>query len=132
MKPLIIFYDGYCVLCNFWVRKLCLWDRKDCLRFAPLESAIAEAMVKKTKINRSNLDSVLVWDQQNEPLAESEGVFRVLKALGGLWYLFLAFKLLPASFLNWMYRGVAKNIYRWFSKKESCPLPSPSIKHKFL
>ena len=132
MKPLIIFYDGYCVLCNFWVRKLCSWDRKDRLRFTSLDSRAAEVMIEKTNFDRTQFDSVVVWDQHNTPLAESAAVFKVLEALGGLWYFLYVFKILPTIFLNWIYKSVAKNRYRWFGKKESCPLPEPSIVHKFL
>ena len=39
MKPLILFYDGPCVLCNYWIRKLCHWDKKDQLRFTSLDSS---------------------------------------------------------------------------------------------
>jgi predicted DCC family thiol-disulfide oxidoreductase YuxK len=74
----------------------------------------------------------VVWDQHNTPLAESAAVFKVLEALGGLWYFLYVFKILPTIFLNWIYKSVAKNRYRWFGKKESCPLPEPSIVHKFL
>ena len=132
MKPLIIFYDGYCVLCNFWVRKLCSWDRKDRLRFTSLDSPAAEVMIEKTNFDRTQFDSVVVWDQHNTPLAESAAVFKVLEALGGLWYFLYVFKILPTIFLNCIYKSVAKNRYRWFGKKESCPLPEPSIVRKFL
>jgi len=130
MKPLIIFYDGYCVLCNFWVHKLCRWDRKDRFRFAPLHSASAQRMFKETDF--SLIDSVVVWDQQVEPLVESAAVFKVLEVLGGFWNLLLLLRILPTSFLNWIYRGIAKKRYRWFGKKEDCPLPNPNFKHKFL
>ena len=63
MKPLIVFYDGYCLLCNYWVQKLCRWDKKDRLRFALLTSTYAKQMEFDTNFNLAATDSVLVWDQ---------------------------------------------------------------------
>ena len=132
MKALIIFYDGYCVLCNFWVRQICRWDYKDQFRFASLDSKHAEKMFKETGFDSSSYDSVLVWDQKSVPLTESAAVFSVLRTLGGVWHLFFIFKLLPNVFLNWTYKCIAKRRYRWFGKKETCPVPKDSIRHKFL
>lgn len=132
MKPLIVFYDGYCVFCNFWVRKLCRWDTKDRLRFASLESRKAKEMVAATGFDLSKFDSVLIWDQQHYPLVESAVVFEVVRALGGFWRLLLIFKLLPSTFLNWGYRAVAKRRYRWFGKLDQCQFPETKFEHKFM
>ena len=43
MKPLIVFYDGPCVFCNFWVQQLCRWDKNDQLRFARLDQKLFTA-----------------------------------------------------------------------------------------
>ena len=41
-EPIIVFFDGPCVLCNYWVKNLCVWDKNDCFRFASLESPYAQ------------------------------------------------------------------------------------------
>lgn len=132
MKPIIVFFDGYCVLCNFWVKKLCKWDKKDRLRFTTLDSKMAFDLKAKSGFDLKEVDSILVWDQQNNPLVEAAGVFKILEALGDFWRVFLIFKILPLTVLNRIYRGIAKNRVRWFGKNTSCPLPDTSFQHKFI
>jgi predicted DCC family thiol-disulfide oxidoreductase YuxK len=102
------------------------------LRFAPLESPKAKEMVVATGFDLSKLDSVLIWDQQKSPLAESAVVFEVVRTMGGFWRLLLIFKVIPEPLLNWIYRGIAKRRYNWFDKLDQCPLPDTKFKHKFL
>jgi predicted DCC family thiol-disulfide oxidoreductase YuxK len=102
------------------------------LRFASLESPKAKEMVVATGFDLSNLDSVLIWDQQKSPLAESAVVFEVVGVLGGFWRVLMIFKAIPEPLLNWIYRGIAKRRYNWFGKLDQCPLPETKFKHKFL
>ena len=36
------------------------------------------------------------------------------------------------GFRNTIYDYIAKNRYQWFGKKESCMIPTPELKAKFL
>lgn len=132
MKTLIIFYDEPCVLCNYWVQKLCRWDKKDQLRFSSLDSALFLGFAKDRVLDLNLIDSIVVWDQQYSFALEAEGVFMILKQLGGAWRLLLPFSFLPKTLTNGIYRIVAKNRYRWFGKHEHCPLPDERYQHKFL
>ena len=132
MKPLIIFYDEPCVLCNYWVQKLCRWDKEDQLRFSSLDSALFLGFAKERKLDLNQIDSIVVWDQQYSFSLEAEGVFMVIKRLGGVWRLLLPFSFLPIVLTNAIYRIVAKNRYRWFGKHEHCPLPVARYQHKFI
>jgi len=40
--------------------------------------------------------------------------------------------ILPAFFRNWVYDIIARYRYNWFGKKESCMIPTPELKGKFL
>lgn len=132
MKPLIIFYDEPCVLCNYWVQKLCRWDKNDQLRFSSLDNALFLGFAKDRELDLNLIDSIVVWDQQYSFALEAEGVFMILKQLGGAWRLLLPFSFLPKTLTNGIYRIVAKNRYRWFGKHEHCPLPDERYQHKFL
>ena len=51
---------------------------------------------------------------------------------GGWWIFFTVFKIIPKSLRDTIYEWIAKNRYRWFGKKESCMLPTPELKARFL
>jgi len=42
------------------------------------------------------------------------------------------FKILPERIRNYIYDYIAKNRYKWYGKKESCMIPTPELKAKFL
>ena len=132
MKPIIIFYDGPCVFCNFWIRTLCNWDKNDRLRFSSLDSDYAIKFASQREINISNKDTVIVWDQENKIYTESRAFFKIMKTLGGFFNLILVFSIIPKFLTDGIYRFVARNRYKWFGSYETCPTPSPSFKHKYL
>lgn len=62
----------------------------------------------------------------------SAGALRVVKHLSGGWRLLYAFIVVPAFIRDAVYNWIARNRYKWFGKKESCWLPSPQWKDRFL
>jgi len=132
MKPLIIFYDGPCILCNYWIRKLCKWDKYDRLKFTSLDSKFALDFFENNPSSLHEKDAIISWDRQKGYLSESEVIFRVLYYLKGIFKILLIFSLLPKPVCNFLYRFVAKNRYSWFGKYKTCPLPEKEFAHKFL
>lgn len=132
MKSLIVFYDGPCVLCNYWIKKLCQWDKEDQLKFTSLDSDFAIDFFNKNPSTIHQKDSVITWDYLKGYKAESEAFFRILLYLNGFFKIFLIFSFLPKLFTNFIYRLIAKNRYRWFGKYQKCPLPNEKFTHKFL
>ena len=115
LEKVILYFDRHCVLCNWWVRWLCKKKKKNRL---PLE--------------KPKIDSVIVWDQKSQPKVEAEAILYIIKRIGGLWSIFLIFKLIPLQLLNKLYRLIARNRKKWFGSYTKCPLPEKKIKHKFL
>jgi predicted DCC family thiol-disulfide oxidoreductase YuxK len=58
---------------------------------------------------------------------------RVLRRLDGAWPLLgrLA-QAIPAGLRDALYRWIARNRYRWFGQRESCMLPTPEDRARFI
>jgi predicted DCC family thiol-disulfide oxidoreductase YuxK len=63
---------------------------------------------------------------------KSTAVLKIAKRLDGPFKAFYAFFIVPKIFRDWVYDFIAKNRYRWFGKRESCMMPSPELKNRFL
>ena len=127
----IILFDGVCNLCNTSVNFVIRKDKKDCFRFAALQSDIGKEYTTKYNINSTETDSILLVDKDKVYL-KSTAALHIVKSLSGGYPLFYGFIIIPVFIRNWVYDYVATNRYKWFGKKESCMIPTPELKAKFM
>jgi predicted DCC family thiol-disulfide oxidoreductase YuxK len=62
----------------------------------------------------------------------SAGTLAALDAIGGGWRLVSWLRIVPAPLRDVVYRWVAANRYRWFGRFETCKLPAPGVRDRFL
>ena len=137
MDRLIVFYDGVCGLCNRLVQFLLKRDGHDRLRFASLQSDFASKVLSRHGIDPKDLDTVHVvenYDQATERvLNRSDAILRAGRELGGMWAFAARLgSVVPRPLRTLFYRFVATNRYRVFGKYETCMLPEPQHRAKFL
>ena len=133
----IILYDGVCGLCNRLVQFLLKRDKRGRLRFASLQSEFAERVLTRHGINPKDLDTVHVVVDYERPqeqvLNRSDAVLRAGYELGMLWrVLATVARVVPRAVRDSVYRFVARNRYQVFGKYETCMLPDPNQRHRFL
>jgi len=127
----IILFDGVCNLCNSSVTFVIARDKKDLFRFAAIQDPAGEALIKKHGIDTAQTDSIILIDG-DKAYVKSTAALKVARDLGGAYPLLYGFMIVPNFIRNWVYDYVAKNRYKWYGKKESCMIPTPELKSKFL
>jgi predicted DCC family thiol-disulfide oxidoreductase YuxK len=130
MNP-IIFFDGVCNLCNGAVQFTIERDTKNLFRFASLQSDFAKETLSPYGIDTDQKNSFILLEN-GKIYQQSTAALRVAKRLGAAWPLLYAFIILPPFIRNAVYGYIAKNRYKWFGKQESCWVPTPELKEKFL
>ncbi|TXE15112.1 thiol-disulfide oxidoreductase DCC family protein [Seonamhaeicola algicola] len=130
-KKLILF-DGVCNLCNSSVQYVIKHDKNNVFLFAPLQSNIGQALIKKYDLDTKVIDSVLLYSPENGIVYKSSAALAIAKHLGFPRNLLAVFYIIPAFIRNIVYDFIAKNRYKWYGKKEACMIPTPELKSKFL
>ena len=132
----IVLYDGVCGLCNRMTQFLLKHDKHDRFRFASLQSEFATTVLQRHGVDASDLDTVCVVLNYGEPneqvLKRSDAILHLGHELGGIWRIGAWARILPRSLRDLIYNLVARNRYRVFGKYETCMLPEPQHRKKFL
>jgi predicted DCC family thiol-disulfide oxidoreductase YuxK len=127
----IVLFDGVCNLCNGFVQFIIRNDKRERFHFGALQSAEAFELLKGSSIRPSDLDTV-IYLRKGKALTRSTAALQILKELGGAWSLMAVFFVVPRFLRDAVYRFIGNNRYRWFGRQESCMLPTPELRARFL
>lgn len=125
----VIFFDGFCPLCNGFVDFALNRDIKHQFYFSSLQSITAKKLLQPQDLS---LDSVVYFEDE-KVFKKSQAVLRILFYLGPYWSLLsIILSIFPRFISDFIYDIIAKNRYRFFGKYDTCRLPSIEQKNYFL
>lgn len=128
----IILFDGVCNLCNSSVQYVINHDKNDIFRFVALQSELGQKILKHIGISPDKIDSIVLYEPGKAYYYKSTAALEIAKYLGGIFTYGTVFKIIPTPIRNILYDYIAKNRYKWYGKQESCMIPTPELKAKFL
>lgn len=127
----ILLFDGVCNLCNGIVRFVLKRDPSARFLFASLQSESGRERLARFGLSGTDFDTVILIEDGNW-YGKSSAALRTLRLLGWPWKALYAFMLVPRPIRDAVYDLVARNRYRVFGKRESCMLPTPELRARFL
>lgn len=132
----LVFYDGVCAMCNGIVRFILERDPAGTFCFTPLQGEAARRTLERHGRRADDFDTMYLitgYGQADERLfARSDAVVETLRRMDGFWSLLGWLRLLPRSWRDAVYALIVKNRYRTFGKYDSCPVPRPEWRTRFL
>ena len=136
----VLLFDGVCNLCNGSVAFILDHERSGELRFAPLQSEVAKELLERAvdpataralRGDGGAPDSVVLLEGGRVHV-RSAAALRVAHRLRAPYRWLGIFVIVPRPIRDLVYRWVAKNRYRWFGQTETCRVPTPELRARFL
>ena len=132
----LILYDGVCGLCNQLNQFVLARDLEGVFLFASLQSAVGRSVLQRFGRNPDDLDTFFVVKHHRSAspalVSKSGAALLVAKALGAPWRWLGIFEVFPSALLDRGYDLIARNRYRLFGRSETCWLPGPEYRNRFL
>ena len=128
---IVVLFDGVCNLCNGAVQFIIKRDALSKFLFASLQSDFGKSQLLRFGLDPLKLHSIIVLE--NDKMYErSDAALTIASHLPFPWPLLRVFYILPRFFRDWVYDLIAKNRYRMFGKKDTCMIPTPEMKARFV
>lgn len=129
----IVFFDGVCNLCNGAVQLIIDHDRHALFRFAPLQSDLARKLLSErgAVVDPAEMDSVILLEG-DRVYQRSDAALRIARRLDAPWPVAYALIVVPRFVRDAVYKLIARHRYRWFGRSETCRVPTPELRARFL
>lgn len=128
-SDMVIYFDGECNFCNGTINFIIRKDKQQHFKFASLQSA--QGQLIKEQIDNKTLDSLILRIGE-KIYTHSDAALHIAKYLHSPYNWLYIFIVIPKFIRNGIYSLVAQNRYKWFGKADTCMVPSPELRNRFL
>ena len=124
----VVYFDGVCSLCNHAVDFLMAEDHEERYRFASIQGETAKT------VQNADLQAGKTMALQDgaQLYVKSEAVLRAAAGLGGHWRVISWLRIVPRVIRDAVYMRVSNNRYAIFGKRDTCRMPTPEERARFL
>jgi len=127
----IVLFDGVCNFCTASVQFILKRDKRVRYRFASLQSDAARRLLEPC-LRSGPVPDAIVLVENGECVFASTAALRIGRSFGGVWRLLGMFWIVPRPVRDAVYRWFARRRYGWFGKRDTCYVPTPEERSRFL
>jgi predicted DCC family thiol-disulfide oxidoreductase YuxK len=124
-------FDGLCAFCAGSVQLVLKMDRDGVIRFTPIQSPYGRLLAERAGVDASDPSTFLFIDC-GRPLRATTAIAAMLARMPRPWRWLRFLAVIPRPLRDAAYRWVARNRYRLFGRRESCLMPSPAVRARFI
>ncbi|MDQ0595085.1 putative DCC family thiol-disulfide oxidoreductase YuxK [Chryseobacterium ginsenosidimutans] len=126
----IVFFDGDCGFCNFWVQWILERDKKDKFLFSSLQSDFGQKFLSERGLETKQFNTLYLLKSDGKYLMKSQAVLEIANLLGGIYSFLKIGYLLPRSLSDKIYDMVSRNRKKISAQK--CFLPDQHQRKKII
>lgn len=128
-KMNILYFDGYCTLCNSTIDYYIQKDKRMIFKYSSLQSSYAKKNLASEYVQ--DLETV-VFQKDNNIYKRSDAILVSFSLLRPYYKFVLILLIIPTPIRDYFYKILSKNRYKWFKKRETCRIPSKEEQKLFL
>lgn len=128
----LYFFDGQCVLCSRFVAFCLNRDPAGNLKFASSQSTLGRRVLLALDLPDDTLDRTILLLEDGRIYTRSTAALRALRHLRGPARWLYPLILVPKILRDPLYDIVARNRIHWFGRLDSCLVPSPQTRDRFI
>ncbi|MBA3252984.1 MAG: thiol-disulfide oxidoreductase DCC family protein [Burkholderiaceae bacterium] len=127
----VVIFDGVCKLCARSVRFILDHEADHTLRFTPLQSPAGMRLMRELGLDPEDARTfVLIAD--GKAYVKSDAAIQLSRYFRRAWMPLGLIKIIPRWIRDRVYDVVARNRYRWFGRLDSCMVPTPELRTRFI
>ena len=127
----VIVFDGVCNWCNAWVNLIIEHDPHGKFKFGTLQSEEGQHILQDLRLPAKNIETFLLLEE-GRVFTKSTAALRIVRQLSGFWPLLYLFIVVPRPLRDAAYDVVARYRYTLMGKAETCRVPTPKERARFV
>jgi predicted DCC family thiol-disulfide oxidoreductase YuxK len=127
----VIVFDGVCNFCNAFVNFVMDRDSRELFKFGTLQSQPAQQILTQLHLSTGDYETFLLLEN-GKVFTKSTAALKILRCLHGWWPWLYAFIIIPRPLRDLVYSFIARHRYQWMGKSETCRVPSPEERARFI